>query len=240
MKVLVTRPVEQAESLCERIGQVGHEAIKFPVIKICPIPPTAWAKIDVTDLDLLIFVSRNAVIHFVAAWQGVLPKGVQLIAVGGGTAAEMQAAGLSVDAQALIENSEGLLALLSTVDMENKRICIVRGAGGREALAAGLRARGARVEYVEVYQRQLPKVLPAQQMLAVQANCVIVTSVAALDNMLLLLARQKQKIQQQALIVISERIARHAVQYGFKQVIVASGASDDAIMQALLGMKIEE
>ncbi len=240
LKVLVTRPVQQAQLLCERIEQAGGEAILFPVIKIVPIESQVWSETVLAAQGILIFVSRNAVAYFVAGWLGKLPAGIQLVAVGAGTAAEMQAAGLPVSAQPLVESSEGLLSLLSSENIENKQIWIVRGKGGREMLATGLRARGALVEYIEVYQRQLPIVTLVQVAQADKATCAIVTSIAGLDNMKTLLATQQRKIQQQPLIVISERIGKHAVQCGFKQVIVASGASDDAVMQALSRIKMEE
>ena len=240
LKVLVTRPVQQAQALCERIEQAGGEAILFPVIEIVPIESQVWSETVLAEKSILIFVSRNAVANFVAGWTTKLPADLQLVAVGAGTAAEMLAAGLLVSARPLVENSEGLLSLLSSENIEKKQIWIVRGEGGRETLARGLRARGALVEYIEVYQRQLPIITLKQAEQADKATCAIVTSVASLDNMKTLLVIQQHKIQQQPLIVISERIGKHAVQYGFKQVIVASGASDDAVIQALSRIKMEE
>lgn len=233
LKVLVTRPVQQARILCERIEHAGGEAILFPVIDIVPVESQAWSEMVLAEPGILIFVSRNAVVHFVAGWPSKLPGDLQLVAVGTGTAVEMEAAGLPVSARPAVESSEGLLSLLSSENIEKKQIWIVRGEGGRETLATGLRARGALVEYIEVYQRQLPTVTLVQAEQADKATCAIVTSTAGLDNMKTLLATQQRKIQQQPLIVISERIGKHAVQCGFKQVIVSTGASDEAIVLAL-------
>ncbi len=233
LKVLVTRPAGQARTLCDGIEQAGAQAIAFPVIEIVPIVTSTWAIASLPTPNIIIFVSRNAVMHFVAGWQGELPSEVKLIAVGAGTAAEMQAAGLRVDSQPEMENSEGLLSLLSLDQLDNKSIWIVRGEGGRAHLASRLHALGATVVYLEVYQRVLGNASPAQRTLAATANCAVVTSVAGLDNMGVLLAEALHMHQQQPLIVISDRIARHAVQCGFKQVIVSAGASDDMIIAAL-------
>ena len=229
LKVLVTRPAQQAQGLCDRIEQAGGQAIKFPVIEIKPVVAQEWLDIKLSAQSMLIFVSRNAATYFAAAWQGVLPEGIRMIAVGEGTATAMRTAGLRVDGQPEEESSEGLLSLLAKEEMAGENIWIVRGVGGRAHLASGLRAMGATVDYIEVYQRVLPVVSEAMRENALAAECAVVTSVAGLDNLLALLP----SMQSRPLLVISERIAQHAVQCGFKQVIVSTGASDEAIVLAL-------
>lgn len=234
LKVLVTRPAHQAQSLCDRIEQAGGQAIKFPVIEIKPVAGKVWSDIKLPAQSMLIFVSRNAAVYFAAAWQGALAGDTKMIAVGAGTATAMRDAGLRVDGQPEKENSEGLLSLLANEDMVGKEVWIVRGIGGRAHLATGLRAMGATVDYIEVYQRMLPNVTEAMCEKALVADCVVVTSVVGLDNLLALLPGVSA---QQPLLVISDRIAQHAIQCGFKQVIVSTGASDEAIILALHEIK---
>ncbi|MFZ2207781.1 MAG: uroporphyrinogen-III synthase, partial [Porticoccaceae bacterium] len=50
-------------------------------------------------------------------------------------------------------NTEGLLKLPELQAVQGQTLVIFRGVGGRDALRAGLRARGARVHYCEVYRR---------------------------------------------------------------------------------------
>jgi uroporphyrinogen-III synthase len=84
-----------------------------------------------------------------------IPPTAKLIAIGRATALALESRGLGgVLHSGPRSTSEDLLesGLLQHVD--RARVLIVRGQGGRELLAEGLRARGAEVEYAEVYERR--------------------------------------------------------------------------------------
>ncbi|MBT3504939.1 MAG: uroporphyrinogen-III synthase, partial [Piscirickettsiaceae bacterium] len=66
IRVLVTRPEAQAKTLLERLVTLGAEVVALPVIEIVAIAPTSWLAVDLTEQDMLIFVSRNAVLSFMA------------------------------------------------------------------------------------------------------------------------------------------------------------------------------
>ena len=64
--LVVTRPLEQADSLCRRIEAGGGRAIRFPVLAIAPAPDTAELEAIVPRLDefdFAFFVSPNAIHH---------------------------------------------------------------------------------------------------------------------------------------------------------------------------------
>ena len=237
LTVLVTRPALLAAGLCQLIEESGGAAITFPVIKIVPVAAAQWQPYQFNAGDAVVFISRNAAANF-AANAALLPsENVITIAVGSGTAAAMQAADLRVDLQPEMQNSEGLLSLFSKQRIKPKTVWIVRGVGGREYLAENLRAQGIQVAYIEVYERQLPQVTTVQQAQAATANVAVVTSTAGLDNLCTLLPAALPQLKRQPLLVVSDRIARHAVQYGFTQISIAAGADNAAVTNTLAALK---
>lgn len=247
MAVVVTRPAHQADRLCRLIEDCGGEAVRFPVLEILPPEDLAGASavIDsLEDYDMAIFASANAVERGLGMilQRRELPPGLSLVAIGKGTARELERWGRGVylcPDQGF--TSEALLALPEMRQVAGRRIVIFRGQGGRELLAEVLRERGAGVSYAEVYRRAKPKIPPddllrrwAQQ--GIQA--VIVTSAESLLNLFEIVGEGGQQwLRSTPLIVVSGRIQALAQRLGFNQpALIAREASDEAIVEALLGM----
>jgi uroporphyrinogen-III synthase len=236
LKVLVTRPQQQAKSLCDSISAAGGEAIAFPVLDIESVSAENETNMAIIDQDMIIFISRNAVSYFMTGLKTPLADNVQLVAVGGGTATAMLQYGLRVDIQAPPPaGSESLLAMPELNRVENKSVLIVRGQGGRELLANTLRTRGAKIRYIEVYRRILPSPSKAEVEQAKLADCIIITSIAGLDNLCQLI--EAEALMSKWLIVISERIRQYAKKLGFEQCVVVADASDAALMQQVIRME---
>ncbi len=137
--------------------------------------------------------------------------------------------------------SEALLALPALQQLQGQRCVIVRGDGGRELLAETLRARGAQVEYFEVYRRQMPVNDPSELVEWLQArmlDVVAVTSAEALQNLLALLPAQPDRARLFAcqLVVMSDRLRQIAQEVGFKAVTVSDGASDQAVFKTIIDL----
>jgi uroporphyrinogen-III synthase len=236
-KVLVTRPFGQSQHLVRMIGLAGGEALVFPVIEIAPIEAERWHGLSLDGVDWLVFISRNAVECFLKGWRKPLPAGIKLAAVGEGTARAMETHGLRVDLQpARSTGSEGLLATAAMHEVAGKKMLIVRGGGGRELLADTLKARGANIDYVEVYRRTLPVVDDDSRVRALTVDRVVCTSVVGVDNLCSLLGADIEALTAKPLVVLSERIKQHALSLGFKRVLVTDDASDEAIVEQLMRM----
>jgi uroporphyrinogen-III synthase len=228
--VLVTRPQHQAHGLCEMITHAGGEAIAFPTLDILPIEVGEFTGLD--RQDMIIFVSQNAVMYFGDKYKNQLADNVINIAVGASTAQCMQEHGFEYVLQAPAPaGTESLLTMPELTDVAGKQILIVRGQNGRELLADTLTERGAKIRYIEVYQRALPS--PTQEMLeqALSAQRIIISSVNSLANLCQLLG--KENIKNKHLIVVSNRIKQYAIEQGFKHIDVAEDASDNALMQQI-------
>lgn len=239
LKVLVTRPEQQAHKLCDMIHQAGGQAMRFPVIDIVPIAVKEWPEYPLAELDMIIFVSRNAVVHFINALSEPLPEQIQLVSVGAGSAASMREHGLRVDIQPEQSiGSEGLLLMPAFDGMVGKNVVIIRGKGGRELLANTLVERGATVNYLEVYERALPTPSASQCNDALTSDCVVCTSVEGVKNLSILLQKGLKTVADKPMLVVSDRIKMYAESVGFQQVIVTSDVSDAAVLEQLVKLEI--
>lgn len=233
LKVLVTRPQHQANSLCDLLVDAGGQAIAFPTIDIVPLKTKNEA--DISGQDIIIFVSQNAVIYFDQILKQGLANNIMNVAVGASTAKCMQQQGFNAVLQAPAPaGTESLLSMPELQNVAGKHVLIVRGQDGRELLADTLIERGAITRYIEVYQRALP--MPTQEEIqqAMQAECIIIASVNSLVNLCLLIG--EQNIKNKHLIVVSNRIKQYAIAQGFEHIDVADDASDKALMQLMLSI----
>jgi uroporphyrinogen-III synthase len=242
-RILVTRPEQQAHNLISLIEQHGGQAIAFPTLEIIATENTHAVKQQLENLKAyqwLIFISSNAVNFAVTANNGKIRDLTQtkIAAVGKATAKAVENAGLSVD---LVPetgfNSEALLAATALQHVQNQRILIVRGVGGRETLAQELQKRGAIVDYWEVYQRKIPKTdtVPVVDLLTQQQlDWLTVTSSEALQNLITMLETEKNLLLNIPLVVISERIKQIAASIGFKTIVVSSSPDDTAILNTMI------
>ena len=213
--VLVTRPRRQAEGLIAAINAVGGRAIEFPVIEARPrsgaeIAADAEALLDA---DIAVFVSGNAV-RFGLDHAGA----AKVAAIGPATAALIEELGREVDIRSPSGyNSEHLLATPELQDVDGKVVRIIRGNGGRELLATTLRERGATVEYLPVYSREVPAysdedIEPICALWAGgEIDVVTIMSVETLVNLVELLPRDcREALGKTPLVTPATRVIKEA------------------------------
>jgi uroporphyrinogen-III synthase len=244
LRVVITRPTGQAAELQSRLKQAGAGPLLFPLLAITASQqPDNLKKAlsDLTDGDLLIFISPNAVRYGLAQLNEPLPTGLLLGCVGRGTARTLERA-IGREPQLLPHegyDSEALLALpwLQPERIKDRKVLIVRGEGGREHLAESLRARGAQVEYAEVYRRSMPNNDPENLLGPLRRNeidIISVTSSEALDNLIEFGKNQLEALQQTPLVVFHQRIAEAARQRGFNgPILVCEQPGDEGLLETL-------
>lgn len=103
MKIVVTRPRDQAGPLVRRLEELGHEVVECPLIEIEPLP----GPVDVQGYDWVIVTSPNGARELVSRANGVLPK---VAAVGPGTAEALRELGVEPDFVPRVSSQDGLLA----------------------------------------------------------------------------------------------------------------------------------
>lgn len=239
LNVLVTRPAEQAAEFAERISDVHGRPVSFPVLEILGPADKRAVRVALADLapgDILVFVSANAVRYAFPQMPDNIPLDLQIAAVGSATARTLTEYGLEPTLVPERMDSEGLLELPALQTVMDHRVLIVRGNGGREVLRRELEARGARVDYVEVYRRRIPQRNPANLIAGWDrlVDIVTITSVQILDNLFTLMGEQGEPLLRRTpLLAASERIATAAAERGCEQVLVATSALDADMLQAL-------
>lgn len=243
--IWLTRPEGQGAQLKAALMQLGAQVQLLPLLVIRPLQASqadCQKLIDLDRYDLVFFVSTNAAtlgLDAIAQWWPQYPVGIRNFAVGPGTAAVLEQRGLSASYPTERMSSEALLALPDLQDIAGKKALIVRGAGGREIIAEGLRARGALVDYAELYERALPSYSAAAlQGLAQSAapTAVMISSADALDNLKTLFAPAVAGWARLPLVVSSTRLAEHAAALGFQRISTIEGATDAAIIKGLLSL----
>ncbi|MCP5409554.1 MAG: uroporphyrinogen-III synthase [Chromatiaceae bacterium] len=241
--VLITRAAHQAEGLCKLVDELNGRPLRFPALEISAPAQTEQLKellARIEDFDVAVFISANAVkwgVKYLS--KGRLPEQMRTASVGLATAQALAESGHQVT---LVPkqgfDSEALLAApeLSAQQVAGKRVLIFRGKDGRALLGETLTRRGALVEYAEVYQRSCPEPtgdLDKKPWLD-SLDVITATSNAILDNLYLLFGEtQRARLQQTPLVVISERMREHAHALGCRQVILADGPDDRAIVEAI-------
>lgn len=231
MRLIITRPADQAAAWVSDLRRLGVDAQALPLIAIAPphdVGPVhaAWAALP--RLALVMFVSANAVQNFFAARPAGAPwpAGLPGASTGPGTSAALRAAGVGhieeppVDAAQF--DSEALWARLQAQDWQGREVLIVRGEDGRDWLGQTFAARGAHVNHVAAYRRVPPSLDPAAQALLAQAlaapaaHCWVFSSSEAVRH---LAALAPGAVWAASRAVASHpRIADTARQAGFGQV----------------------
>ncbi len=237
--ILVTRPAHQAEGLCSLIEAAGGRAWRFPVLEIQPVQDSAHLREALgrlSDYDIAIFVSANAVQHTLAAlapqpW----PTAVRIAVVGAATARAVREQGLAVAiCPDSAFNSEALLAVPELQQVQGRRILILRGDGGREHLREALLARGAQVDYLEVYRRVQTDIDPSELIARWQAgeiHAVTVSSNESLQKLHTIIGTLgAELLGNTTLVVASERTRELARSLGLSGPVVVAGDATDAAM----------
>ena len=163
-RVVLTRPAERQVALARRLQDLGCDVLELLALEIKPINP-GWCKPENLPncVDVVVFVSRAAVKHYLAAllakYPGfVWPSSTVVAAVGHSTAHYVrESLGEQVQVicpeAATSQDSEALWAELEPQVSAGVRVLVVRGERGREWLVRQIHSRGASVQVLPVYRR---------------------------------------------------------------------------------------
>ncbi len=212
--VLVTRPAGQSRPLEDAIRDAGGVPVSLPALEISARDSgDIAAELDkLPAADISLFVSPNAVAFGIDYATG------RVGAIGPGTANAIREQGRSVD---IVPqggfNSEHLLMHDAFADIDGKAIRIIRGQSGRELLGSTLAHRGARVDYLSVYERRCPT-HPEDRINKVLDNWVqdgfaawTILSVETLDNFLAIVGEKGATLAAATpLVTPAERVLKEA------------------------------
>lgn len=246
MRIIVTRPEQDAPSWARVLCERGHEVTTLPLIEIGAAPepaPLQQAWSQLSHYHALMFVSGNAVVQFcaaqqaptLAAWLQRAPH-TRAWATGPGTRKALLSAGVApqlIDAPEQGQfDSEALWRLVQGGVQAGQRVLIVRGGDGRAGdaskaqgvgrdwLAQALQAAGVEAELVVAYTRCLPHWSDAQleraRSAAQDGSLWLFSSSEAIANLQQLLAGQDWRAARA--LATHPRIAQAARAAGFAAV----------------------
>ena len=244
--VLITRPSNQLVVTQQAIESAGASVLALPLIEIQALTEKSAIqdlKDKILNLDnyhCLIFVSNNAVSfggEIINNYWPQFPLAVQVIAVGPTTAdAAREMLSCEVIHASTGMTSEDILRLPQLNNIEQKKIGIVRGQGGRELLADTLRSRGASVDYLEAYSHtpiEYESREFVERLKVAGVNVLTVSSGESLDRLGALLQDAPELMQSLSLLVPSQRVAERALAAGYAKVHNANGADPATFVRAL-------
>jgi len=157
----VTRAREQAAHLVRELAALGAEVVAAPTIRIARLADLAALRAALTRVppyDWIVFTSQNAV-HVVCdrlpEWE-LTPRDVAraaVAAIGPATAEALVRRGVIPDLVPDRFVAEAVVtALAAQGDVRGKTVLLPRAQEARDALPDGLRALGARVDVLPIYE----------------------------------------------------------------------------------------
>lgn len=237
MKLLLTRPDGKNAAMASALDALAIPYLVEPLLSVEAAAVTQAQLDELSRADILIFISTSAV-SFATPWlKDQWPKATYY-AVGDATADALALQGITAErSPADSQATEGLLTLPSLEQVSGKQIVIVRGKGGREAMADGLRLRGANVSYLEVYQRACPPLDAPASVSRWQSfgiDTIVVTSGEVLENLINLVPKDSFAwLRDCHIIVPSARVETQARKKGLRRVTNAGAANQAAVLDAL-------
>ncbi len=235
--LIVTRPAAVSAAFKRRITVLGGVALSVPGIglRMTPDPAAARAALRVArGAYMAIFISPIAVRYAFALLPALrFARTTRICAMGAGTARALARRGLrGVIWPMARQDSEGLLALPELARLRGRRVVLIGAPGGRDVLPGTLRARGATLQSIHVYQRSAPRLTRrhfAALALAAPPLLILLSSAEVLDNLRAQLpAPLFARLAAGDAIVSSLRLAQAARRAGFARthIAVSAGASD--------------
>lgn len=244
MVPLVVRPAAQAAELATLLRQQGHAPLCCPLLETVAGGDLPRLADMLQNADLVIAVSVHAVHfahHFLLQTGQTWPH-IDYFAVGQASADAFAEAGIQARCPD-DPRSEGLLALPDLQQVNGKRVLILRGNDGRDLIARTLASRGALVHYCATYERHYPDLdgdALTRRWQAAGLDSLLITSGELLQRLLALVpGPQHPWLHDRLLVVPSPRVAEMAEGAGFTRIVIAQGASNQALVAALELRKME-
>ena len=236
--VISLRPMGQHGPMRRAAARHGAGVLALSPWSIEPLDdPQARAMLAAAlEAPVVVFTSPAAATS-AAALQTLRRRPEQdWLAVGAGTAAVLQRAGVAgVESPARMD-SEGLLAMPALQRLAGRRLGLVTAPGGRGTLVPAFEARGALVLRADVYQRvprpvsrrQLARLhrLQAPAVLAVSSGEALQRVTAAVD------ATSLARLQALDVVVASDRLGALATELGFDRIHRAATARPADLLAA--------
>jgi uroporphyrinogen-III synthase len=248
--LLFTRPLPKLAASAQAFDAAGLDAVGAATCDIVYVKSERDAIstfLANTRVDVIIVTSVYAVAAAEDAVQSLIEIALTnrdvaikslplIIAVGDATAKKLRHALYSIPQQITppiiltpeIHTSEGILAMPQVNEAKGKQVVIIKGEGGRQAIADGLTAKGASCQSFCVYRtEQLADPIYTKCWKVEDVRGIIATSEAMAMQ---LIHSQGHAILSLPWLTVSERIAVSLRERGVTEVFVCHRATDQALI----------
>lgn len=246
-RVLVTRAREQASDLAARLESLGAEPIELPTIR--PVPPTQPELLEgaldrLEEYAWVVFTSAQGVERL---WARLRARGgdarafarARLAAVGPGTAAALEARGLSPDYVPDQFTTAALAEGLAPQLARGERVLLARAENAPPELGHLLARAGAQVEEAPPY-RTVPDEEAEQagreRLLAGEVDIVTFTSSSTVRNLLVAVDGRVEALQRPLIACIGPVTAQTAREAGLRVDLVASPHTVEGLVKGVVAL----
>lgn len=243
--IVVTRAREQASGLAAMLTELGADVVQFPTIDIRPLDDYAAVDAAIARLQTyqwLVFTSVNGVKWFwrrlaAAGRDSRALHGLKIAAIGPATADALGERGVSPDFIPKKYVAEGVVEGMLALGVAGQRILLPRAREAREVLPDELRAAGATVDVLPVYETRpagARKDDVLERMAQGRIHCVAFGSSSTVDNFLSLIPAQRLKERPEVkLAAIGPVTARTLARHGLSCDIQPEEYTIPALVEAL-------
>jgi uroporphyrinogen III methyltransferase/synthase len=245
MRIVVTRPIQQAHVLSERLNELGAKTIELPAIEIIPVEDTSHldrALRSLKNYDWVIFTSVHGVRFFLERLMALKISPASLMrlkvaAIGSATASVLERAGKRSDFVPREYLSEKIAFGLG--DVRGKRILLPRADIASKKLPALLRERGGSVDEVIAYRTVIPRDLTRERVKSVLTEGVDVitfTSPSTVRNIARVLGdgEVRRFLRKVKVACIGPVTIEAAEEVGLGVDVVAKTHTIDALVEAIV------
>lgn len=232
MRLLVTRPREDADALAEALRGIGAEPVLAPMMTIEPEPDI---RLDLARVQALLFTSANGVRAFAAASDA---RDLPVLAVGDATARAAAEAGFTRIDSAGGDTHD--LAALAARTLDPKAGALLHAAGRDVAgpLKQALESRGFKVRRQTLYRAAFARTLPEEARRAIDEQSldgVLFFSPRTAQSFVSLVrkAALSDKLSNSYAYCLSAAVAKIARDVQWKRVRVAAEPTQAALLDLI-------
>lgn len=242
--ILITRTRDQASKLSEGLLELGAKVIEVPTIEVKPLWNSSY-EFTLKNLNRyhwLVFTSENGVKYFFEALFRVnldvraLGK-VGIAVIGPATEKALLERGIRPDLIPKEEfTQEGLAKAFQDLDLRDNRILLVRALVAREVLPQALKAKGAEVEILPIYETVLPQTSSAllKKAFSSAIDLITFTSSSTVENFFKLLEIEGLTLPKDVVLAsIGPITSQTLMNFGYKPQIEAKVFTIPGLIDAI-------
>jgi uroporphyrinogen III methyltransferase/synthase len=234
--VAVTRARPEASGLARRLRALGASVLEAPAIRISPL---AGPPLDPSPYDLICVMSPNGVAQMFERLAASDPPrdarslaGAKIAAIGPGTARALAAHGIQADVVPERSIAESLAEALEEIPV--KRALVARAAEARDIIPDALRARGAEVDILALYETVAETPSPRALELALSADYLTFTSSSTVRFLLAAAGGPERISPRTRLVSIGPVTSQTMRESGLEPHVEAERHDIDGLIEALL------